>query len=695
MRRWFGNREDEGINTSSLELDLRRYDRAQAQESQPINDYFDESENEFFGISSAQDSLEVFKRSLRSWDQEEDDTHALGALGSTDAASAISKDEHNPEQSFDHFGHRCKLLCTHVKEWVSRFSRLSDMRARLTSEMTNEKIINRLDNTMLDNSSVDSYLGDYIKRRDVFVSMMMNMIWEFIFTRYLFGMEREQRQKLKSIEKTLTEVGPLQAARQWRAVTLTLFSKRQNYESQCDMDTEAIVQEIFTSLSEILPPPLSSQDQIESQLRNVIKEAVNLSVDMRTQKAEYVMLPPLQPEYDTNGDLKALIYFNASLMKEHTGNPSIPTNEELEAQRAVVRVVLFPLVVKKGDDEGQGDDEIVVNHAQVLVTHSRANAATSNDAARLYYGNQELDQQRQRQTLTFSEHLFHQLDEIYFTRQCEQQCSYIGKWVMRFSKFSDTSHSHLTSEINDEKVVNRLNDTILDGSNVDIYLADRVMRRDIFMSITINLLYEFVFCTYLFSLHREQRQKLKSIESLLAEVGPPESVRQWRAITLILLSEHENIKQKSDSDTETVVQAIFKTLCKILPPPPTHIEQLLGGLRRIVSDAVRLSIEMRTQKAEYIMTPILQSKDDKNGQLVATIPFNATTMYESNANLGMSNEELQAQGTVVRVVLFHPIIKKGDNDGYGDGEVVVYPGQVLTSDLKIQRDEVASSVGTE
>jgi hypothetical protein len=33
------------------------------------------------------------------------------------------------------------------------------------------------------------------------------MIWEYVFTRYLFGMDREQRQKLKSLEKTLSEVG--------------------------------------------------------------------------------------------------------------------------------------------------------------------------------------------------------------------------------------------------------------------------------------------------------------------------------------------------------------------------------------------------------------------------------------------------------------------------------------------------------
>lgn len=86
---------------------------------------------------------------------------------------------------------------------------------------------------------------------------------------------------------------------------------------------------------------------------------------MRTQRAEYIMLPPLQPEYDTNGDLVRKVHFNAALMNERSGEVS--SNEELEARAAVVKIVLFPLVVKKGDDSGEGEDEIVVCPAQVLV----------------------------------------------------------------------------------------------------------------------------------------------------------------------------------------------------------------------------------------------------------------------------------------------------------------------------------------
>ena len=51
-------------------------------------------------------------------------------------------------------------------------------------------------------------------------------------------------------------------------------------------------------------------------------------------------------------------------MNERSGTTT--SNEALEAQQAVVRMVLFPLVVKKGDETGVGDEEIVVCPAQVL-----------------------------------------------------------------------------------------------------------------------------------------------------------------------------------------------------------------------------------------------------------------------------------------------------------------------------------------
>ncbi|KEF61967.1 uncharacterized protein A1O9_03539 [Exophiala aquamarina CBS 119918] len=266
----------------------------------------------------------------------------------------------------DYFDSACQQLCQQVQGWVLRFSKYSDTRmCRTTNEVRDEKIVDRFDNAILDGSDVDIYLGDRVKRRDVFMSVVMTMIWEYVFTRYLFGMDRDQRQKLKQLEKNLAEVGPASAVHQWRALTLTLLSKRESFQAQRDSDAEAVSLEIFSTLSRFLPPPQNLEGQIVGTLRNVLHTAVNLSIEMRIQRAEYIMLPPLQPEYDTNGDLARKVYFNASLMNERSGETT--SNDELEKNQAVVRMVLFPLVVKKGDDTGVGDEEIVVCPAQVLI----------------------------------------------------------------------------------------------------------------------------------------------------------------------------------------------------------------------------------------------------------------------------------------------------------------------------------------
>ncbi|KAH8884452.1 hypothetical protein GQ53DRAFT_770818 [Thozetella sp. PMI_491] len=275
----------------------------------------------------------------------------------------------------DHFDTRCQQLCSHVQQWVLRFSKFSDMRAcRKISEINDEKVVDRLDNAVLDGSDVDVYLRDRVRRRDIFMSMTMTMIWEFVFTRYLFGMDREQRQKLKTLEKQLLEVGPPAAVRQWRAVTLTLLSRRSQFRDQRHKDTEAVVQAVLGVLVKILPPPSNLEDQIQAQLRRVMREAVDLAIEMRTQRAEYMMLPPLQPEYDDTGELIETVTFNPALMHERSGDSSL-TNDELAD--STVRVVLFPLVVKKGDDAGRGDEEVVVWPAQVLVARLHSSGRRS------------------------------------------------------------------------------------------------------------------------------------------------------------------------------------------------------------------------------------------------------------------------------------------------------------------------------
>lgn len=277
-----------------------------------------------------------------------------------------------------YFSDACHRLCQHVQQWVLRFSKYSDMKScRLTNEINNDKIVERLDNSILDGVNVDNYLSDRIRRRDVFMSMVMTMIWEYIFTRYLFGMDRDQRQKLKSLEKTLSEVGPALAVHSWRSITLTLLSKRLSFIQQKEQDTQAVIHAIIESLSEILPLPSNYEAQIQEQLSRVIKEAVDLSIEMRCQKAEYVMFPPLQPEYDVNGEIISKVMFNPALMNERSSDNT--SNEDLDPTKVHIRILLFPLVIKRGDNMSRGNEDIVVYPAQVLAAKPKRLAQIENE----------------------------------------------------------------------------------------------------------------------------------------------------------------------------------------------------------------------------------------------------------------------------------------------------------------------------
>jgi hypothetical protein len=79
------------------------------------------------------------------------------------------------------------------------------------------------------------------------------------------------------------------------------------------------------------------------------------------------MLPPEQPAYDVQGEVVEKIYFDANMMNERDNKTTGMTNEQYEAQRAVVKAVLFPPVVKQGLERQPAGDEFVIFPAQVLV----------------------------------------------------------------------------------------------------------------------------------------------------------------------------------------------------------------------------------------------------------------------------------------------------------------------------------------
>ncbi|KAF7586463.1 hypothetical protein BBP40_008823 [Aspergillus hancockii] len=190
-------------------------------------------------------------------------------------------------------------------------------------DLKDGRTTDRFDNAVLDGADVDACLADRVHRWDIIMSVTMAMIWEFIYTRYLFGLGRENRSWLKAMVRSFIEIGPRGTIQQWRVTTLALFTKRPEFTKQRRNDSVAIATEIFETLSRVLSPPSNVKAQLVDSLNGVLKLAVDLSIEMRMQLAEYLMFDPCNQ-------------------------------------------TLFPLLVRNGDDFGEGDDEVVIFPAQVL-----------------------------------------------------------------------------------------------------------------------------------------------------------------------------------------------------------------------------------------------------------------------------------------------------------------------------------------
>ena len=107
-----------------------------------------------------------------------------------------------------HFAHSANILFQDVQKWSEDFSHFSlGRRCIHVHRVTDEEVKDRFENVMLDDRGVRRMLKDESRRGTAITAIMMRLIWEFVFTRYLFGLETEERQKLLSLERTLAEVG--------------------------------------------------------------------------------------------------------------------------------------------------------------------------------------------------------------------------------------------------------------------------------------------------------------------------------------------------------------------------------------------------------------------------------------------------------------------------------------------------------
>jgi hypothetical protein len=127
---------------------------------------------------------------------------------------------------------------------------------------------------------------------------------------------------------------------------------------------------------------------------------------MRTQRAEYVMLRAPRPEYDDHGEVSNTVFFDSSRMRS-LGTENIISDLDLERENASVKLVLFPLIIRRGNEYGEDYhvEEVVskmvaiVNRPQ-LRSESRSSMRSSASMSSVAGWREELGKQQQVSRLT-------------------------------------------------------------------------------------------------------------------------------------------------------------------------------------------------------------------------------------------------------------------------------------------------------
>lgn len=155
----------------------------------------------------------------------------------------------------------------------------------------------------------------------------------------------------------------------WRALTLTICSKHPKFVEQQNRVTTVVAHEIFSVLAEISPPPPYQQLNLRASAQDLVQKAADPSVEMRTQRAKYTVLLPLEAEYEPNGALARGEPFNPDFMEERTREAI--SDIQLEERRATLRFFLFPLVTRGGEGTNLLNNDVVIFPAQVVVSTCR------------------------------------------------------------------------------------------------------------------------------------------------------------------------------------------------------------------------------------------------------------------------------------------------------------------------------------
>ncbi|KAH7400000.1 hypothetical protein BKA64DRAFT_471552 [Cadophora sp. MPI-SDFR-AT-0126] len=228
------------------------------------------------------------------------------------------------------FGEEMRRLGNGLQNWVIthfRRVRIDTSRAPDATLITLEQIVPTYES--LASSSKIHLIQSFVSR----------LLVTHVFSVYFVGLAPEQANDLANVDKTLSGFGSAESMNQWRSTTLSILRK----ESQkLQSATTAVIDGIVSQVNNIMDGISDTKhtEMRDQALRSIISSSIELSRQLRVQKAVFSVIMPSIVDYQKT-------MFDSDSMEDIGGE-----DEDSLSDREI-RCVTFPGIVKAGDENGE------------------------------------------------------------------------------------------------------------------------------------------------------------------------------------------------------------------------------------------------------------------------------------------------------------------------------------------------------
>ncbi|KAK0102461.1 hypothetical protein ONS95_006080 [Cadophora gregata] len=228
------------------------------------------------------------------------------------------------------FGEEMRRLGNGLQNWVITHFR----RVRIDTSKAPDSTLSSLEHLVPAYESLASSSKIHLIQ-----SLVSQLLVTHVFSAYFIGLAPEQANELANVEKTLSNFGSAESMNQWRSTTLSILRK----ESQkLQPSTTAVIDDIVSQVNNIMDG-ISDTKHTEGRdqaLRSMIGSSIELSRQLRVQKAAYSIMMPRIVDYQKT-------MFDADSMEDIGGE-----DEDSLSDREI-KCVTFPGIVKAGDENGE------------------------------------------------------------------------------------------------------------------------------------------------------------------------------------------------------------------------------------------------------------------------------------------------------------------------------------------------------